>query len=345
MSVLSGLYGRAAAWRRAWYDRYPRRRLELDRPVISVGNLAVGGSGKTPTVSALARLLQQRGERPAILSRGYARRERADGVVVVSDGRRVLAPTSRSGDEPQMLARSLAGVPVLVSRERFLAGRIAERRFDATVHLLDDGFQHVRLARDIDLVIVSRADLDEPILPDGRLREPLAAARHAHAVLVPGSDDEAEAVAERVALAGASFSHSGRFEVFRMTTHYEALRPVDAAAVPLDQRGAGRVVAVAGIARPERFFAALRAEGWDVVCELVFRDHHWFSEAEKRKITAEAAGAGADLIVTTEKDATRLSLPNLYYLPMRVAIGPEARFAEWLAERLRAARARRGIAA
>ncbi len=343
MSVLSGLYGRAAGWRRAWYDRYPHRRLELDRPVISVGNLAVGGSGKTPTVAALAQLLQQRGERPAILSRGYARRDRADGVVVVSDGRRVLEPTRRSGDEPQMLARSLAGVPVLVSGERFLAGRVAERRFDATVHLLDDGFQHVQLARDIDLLIVSKADLDEPVLPAGRLREPLAAARHAHALLVPGSDDERVAVADQVSLAGATFSRSDRFEVFRIAIRYEALRPVDAAGVRrVEDR---RVAAVAGIARPERFFAALRAEGWDVVCELVFRDHHWFSEAETRKIAAAAAGAGADLVVTTEKDATRLSLPNLHYLPMRVAIEPEARFAEWLVERLRAARARRGIAA
>jgi tetraacyldisaccharide 4'-kinase len=335
LNILSGLYGRAAEWRRAWYGRHPGRRLELARPVISIGNIVVGGSGKTPTVAALARLLQERGERPAILSRGYGRRAAADGVVVVSDGHRVLEPTRRSGDEPQMLAQSLPGVPVLVARERFLAGRVAERRFDATVHLLDDGFQHLPLARDVELVIVAKADLDEQVLPAGRLREPLAAARHADAVLVPGSEEDAREVA----------GYTGIREVFRVTSRYDDLRPAQPDAGERSHAGGRRVLAVAGIARPERFFAALRAEGWDVAREMVFRDHHWFSARDAESISRAAADAGADLVVTTEKDATRLSVPNLFYLPMRVSIEPADRFLDWLAGRLRAARARRGIAA
>jgi tetraacyldisaccharide 4'-kinase len=345
VSILAGLYGRAAQWRRAWYERHPHRRVRLDRPVISVGNLVVGGSGKTPVVAALARLLQQHGERPAILSRGYARRIFADGVVVVSDGTRVLQPAARSGDEPQMLARSLPGVPVLVARERFLAGRLAERRFDATVHVLDDGFQHVQLARDIDLVIVSTADLGDAMLPAGGLREPLSAMRHAAALLVPGADEDAAVVAEHSSVLGAGFSRPTRPEVFQIRAHYEALRPVAAGdLLRVEERG-GRVVAVAGIARPERFFAALRSQGWDVVCEMVFRDHHWFTDRDVRTITRAARDRDADLVVTTEKDAMRLSLPDLFCLPMRVAIEPEHRFAEWLSERLSAARARRGCAA
>ena len=335
MNILSGLYGRAAEWRRAWYGRHPGRRARLARPVISVGNLVVGGSGKTPVVAALARLLQERGERPAILSRGYGRQRPTDGVLVVSDGRRVLEETRRSGDEPQMLARCLPGVPVLVARERFLAGLVAELRFDATVHLLDDGFQHLPLARDVDLVIVARADLGERVLPAGRLREPLGAARHAHALLVPGSDEDARDVA----------AHAGIADVFRLSSRYEELRPVQRdAAAPSDRRGR-RVVAVAGIARPQRFFAALRAGGWDIAREMAFRDHHWFSGRDAESIARAAADAGADLVVTTEKDATRLSIPNLFYLPMRVTIEPSDRFVDWLAERLRLARARRGIAA
>jgi tetraacyldisaccharide 4'-kinase len=344
LNILSGLYGRAAEWRRAWYERHPHRRAQLDRPVISVGNLVVGGSGKTPTVAALARLLVQHGERPAILSRGYGRRAAADGVIVVSDGIRVLEPTTRSGDEPQMLARSLDGVPVLVARERFLAGRVAERRFDRTVHVLDDGFQHLRLARDVDLVIVSKADLDERILPAGKLREPLVAVRHAHALLVSGSDEDAAIVSAQLPRVTGGFSWPEVPEFFRITMRYDAFRPAD----PAETRrapGGRRVIAVAGIARPERFFAALRSQGWEIVREMVFRDHHWYSNREVQSIVRAAATAGADCVVTTEKDATRLSFPGLFYVPMWVVIEPEDRFADWLMRRLGLARARRGIAA
>jgi tetraacyldisaccharide 4'-kinase len=181
VNVLSSLYGRAAQLRRAWYGRHPHRARHLERPVISVGNLVVGGSGKTPVVATLARLLCAAGERPAILSRGYGRRRGSDEVVVVSDGRNVLAPVSESGDEPQMLARALTGVPVLVSADRFLAATLAEQLFGCSVHLLDDGFQHVQLGREIDLLVMSRSDLDERVLPAGRLREPLESASAADA--------------------------------------------------------------------------------------------------------------------------------------------------------------------
>jgi tetraacyldisaccharide 4'-kinase len=305
----------------------------------------VGGSGKTPTVAWLAQRLQQHGERPAILSRGYARRESPDGVVVVSDGERVLEPTARSGDEPQMLARSLPGVPVLVARERFLAGRIAERRFDATVHLLDDGFQHLGLARDIDLLIVSRVDLAERVLPAGRLREPLAAARFAHALLVPGSLEDVREVAMHAAIAdrgSGSGDPEGR-EVFRIVTSYGELRAVQPGErVPEHDR---RVVAVAGIARPERFFAALRGQGHHVVREMAFRDHHWFSDGDVKRIRQALTESGADVVVTTEKDSTRLLVPELFYLPMTVTIEPLDGFVTWIGERLRAARDQRGIAA
>ena len=336
MNILSGLYGRAASWRRTWYDRADRRR-RLDRPVISVGNLVVGGSGKTPTAATLARLLQRLGERPAILSRGYARRESPAGVVVVSDGTRVLEPVERSGDEPQMLARALPGVPVLVSADRHLAGRLAERVFDVSCHILDDGFQHLPLWRDVDLLIVSPDDLDERVLPGGRLREPLRAARYADAVLVRGDDAAVSSVAERLGC-GTSF---------RVDIRYGTLPP-----------GVSRVVAVAAIARPQRFFDALRAQGYDVVRELAFRDHHWFSARDVEAAERAAAETGADAIVTTEKDRPRVdaaeradvksaSTPSAVWtsLPMTIAIEPEALFAGWLTARLQAARASRGAAA
>ena len=314
--------------RRAWYEKRPDARRRLGRPVISIGNLVVGGSGKTPLVATVVRMLCDRGERPSVLSRGYGRRHPVDGVLVVSDGRQVLASVERSGDEPQMLARTLPGVPVLVSPDRYLAGQLAERQFGCTVHVLDDGFQHVQLARDLDLLLVSRADLDEHVLPAGRLREPLSAARAADALIVTGTDEDAASVAGTI----------GHHTVFRAVASHGAVRPLDASR-PL---AAGRrVVAVAAIARPQRFFDALRAAGFDVTRELVFRDHHWFTQRDLASIEGAATDTKADLIVTTDKDAVRLETVRGAWavLPIEVLIQPAARFSDWLVDRLRAARA------
>ena len=344
MNALSALYGGVAQLRRAWYQRVPSRARSLTHPVISVGNLVVGGSGKTPVVAALARLLVERGERPAILSRGYGRRSTADGIVVISDRERVLEPVERSGDEPQMLARALPGVPVIVSPDRYLAGMLAERRFDCTVHLLDDGYQHLQLHRDIDLLLVSASDLDESVLPSGRLREPIGAARAADALVVSAAGDDADTIAAAL----------GQTAVFRAVARFGEARALGGGA----GGGAGtvvprqRAVAVAGIARPDRFFASARAEGWDVGRELVYRDHHWFTARDIAAITAAAHESGAGVILTTEKDAVRLGevrapqgdephlpAPVWAYLPMQVVIEPVTQFSEWLGNRLEAARA------
>jgi tetraacyldisaccharide 4'-kinase len=314
----------------------------LDRPVISVGNLVVGGSGKTPVVATLAKLLSDAGERPSILSRGYGRRQSADGVVVVSDGERVCAKATQSGDEPYMLAQRLPRVPVFVSPDRYLSGRLAERRFGCTVHLLDDGFQHVQLGRDVELVVIARSHLDERLLPFGSLREPISAARAADALLVSGSDTDVEAVT----------GHLGVEHGFVLAPKYDALRAIGAGCGEAFEARDRRVVAVAGIARPDRFFAALRALGWDVVRELVFRDHHWFTSRDVDAIRRVAADTGVDLVITTEKDAVRLQSlvaqapePDgtvaWAVLPLELVIEPPDRFNGWLAARLAAARRRR----
>ena len=342
MKVLSELYGRATELRRAWYGRRPHRVRRLDRPVISVGNLVVGGSGKTPVVAALAKLLSDAGERPSILSRGYGRRESADGVVVVSDGERVCAKVTQSGDEPYMLAQLLPRVPVFVSPDRYLSGRLAERRLGCTVHLLDDGFQHVQLGRDVELVVIDRSHLDERLLPFGSLREPISAARAADALLVSGSDTDVEAVSGQL----------GVEHVFTLAAKYDALRAIGGAGGEAFEAHDRRVVAVAGIARPERFFAALRDLGWDVVRERVFRDHHWYTPRDVDAIRRVAAETDVDLVITTEKDAVRLQslvahAPSAHgtvawaVLPLALVIEPPDRFNAWLAARLAAARRRR----
>lgn len=301
----------------------------LARPVVSVGNLSLGGSGKTPTVAHLARTLVMWGERPAILTRGYRRVRPRDGVVVVREPDRVVGTLEESGDEPLMLAREAEGVAVLVSPDRYLAGCLAERAFGCTVHLLDDGFQHLALARDIDLVIVTEADLSDRMLPSGRLREPIDAVSAADAVLVRDCEPT------RVAALGAR-------RVYRLvqTTGDACLLETREAAA-----GAGfrRVVVVAGIARPARVAESARAAGWIVVDTFVFPDHHPYSRADVDGIIKRARAAGAEAILTTAKDVVRLArhsplgLP-LAVLPITVSIEPAEEFEAWLRGQITEAR-------
>lgn len=331
IDTLSAAYGAAAAWRRRWYGADPSRQRRLARPVVSVGNLRVGGSGKTPLVEYVARLLLAQGERPAILARGYARRRPSDGVTVVSDGTSVLADLDSAGDEPLMLARALPGVAVLVSADRHLSGRLAERRLGATVHVLDDGFQHLELARDVDLLLASEDDLEDRPLPAGRLRERLDAARVADAALIHAGYDTA---ARRIGRA------LGVTTVFRVTRVIGAPRMVagarDSVVVPPD----ARVFVVAGIARPERFVNDITSAGWKVSGSMEFRDHHPYSGRDVARIAAAAAKASSAIVLTTEKDAVRLAACNLAgapiaTVPLIVGIEPADAFCDWLLTRIR----------
>lgn len=285
--MLDLLYERVAAARRRWYERRPHRRRRLAQPVISIGNLSVGGTGKTPLVAALATWLAESGERPAILSRGYGRRDRRDAAVVVADGRKVCADVQSAGDEPLMLARRVPAAIVVVGDDRHVCGALAERQLGATVHVLDDGFQHLALARDLDVLVTAPGEITSGrVLPFGRLREGKDAAARAHAVVVVGTD-----------VAGA------RREAWALgvSQAFAARRVLKAAP------DAEPVFAVAGIARPGQFFAALEASGWDVRGTAGFADHHWFSAAEIAQIATRARAAGAAVVVTTEKDMARLT--------------------------------------
>jgi tetraacyldisaccharide 4'-kinase len=338
MSIASTIYaGVARARRRAW--ERPGRQRRLQRPVISIGNLRVGGSGKTPVVSCVAGMLLQMGEHPAILSRGYGRQRPVEGAVVVSDGRAIRADLARAGDEPLMLARALPGVAVVVCAERYVAGRLAESRLGATVHVLDDGFQHLQLARTIDLVIVSPDDeRDGRTLPSGRLRESLATARCADALLVPdATPDEAQALADRLGVAQAFAIERRLGRAHRL----DALRPW----APLDV--GVPVFAVAGIARPERFFDDVARAGYPVTGTLAYRDHHRFSRADLDTIVADARRTGASAVMTTEKDLMRvlpyrpLTMP-VAWLPLVAGIEPEPVFRAWVQARLSAHAAEEG---
>jgi tetraacyldisaccharide 4'-kinase len=327
---LSTAYGAAAAWRRRWYARDPRRRRYLRQPVVSVGNLRVGGSGKTPVVEYIARLLLDSGERPAILTRGYARRTPLDGATVVSDGTRILASLDTAGDEPLMLARALPRAIVVVGADRHLCGVLAERKLGATVHLLDDGFQHFALGRDVDLLLASDEDLTDRPLPVGRLRERLDAARCATAVLANATYQTA---AERI---GRALHVDTAFQVTRTIGAPRRIpAPRETVVVPPESR----VFVVTGIARPERFEADIAAAGWHIAGALAFRDHHPFGARDVKRITAAAQAARCAIVLTTEKDAVRLSACDLGDLPIAavpliVTIEPEPAFREWLLARI-----------
>jgi len=331
IKALGSLYGAAASWRRRWYARHPDRQRRLARPVISVGNLGVGGSGKTPLVEHIARLLVSVGERPSILTRGYGRRRSTPGATVVSDGSRLLACVDESGDEPLMLARALQneGVVVVVGADRYVSGLLAENRLGATVHILDDGFQHFSLARTVDLLATSEHDLVDRPLPAGRLRETLTSAQAADAALVDAGYLPA---AERVGRA------LGITTVFRVTRTLEPPRMVRTGETVVVPAGS-RVFALAGIARPERFFSDLTASGWQIVGSLAFRDHHPFTRADVSRIEREARKSAASIVLTTAKDATRLASVDLRDLPVALVpltatIEPSADFLAWLRGRL-----------
>jgi tetraacyldisaccharide 4'-kinase len=333
IATASALYGAAAAWRRAWYDRDPSRRRWLERPVVSVGNLRVGGSGKTPIVEYLARLLVAAGERPAVLTRGYARRVVRDGVTIVSDGARIVADLDTAGDEPLMLARALPGVPVLVGADRYLSGALAERRLGATVHLLDDGFQHLELGRDVDLLLVSEEDLDDRPMPAGHLRERLDAAKAADAALVTaGYDSAAERIARALGVAPA----------FRVARSIGAPRAISGGRDSVVVPPASRVFVATGIARPDRFVADVASAGWEISGVMEFRDHHRFDAHDVERIAAAARAKGSAIVLTTEKDAVRLAACDLTALPiasvpLTIAVEPAEAFQRWLLERVRAA--------
>jgi tetraacyldisaccharide 4'-kinase len=274
VNPFAAIYGQAVRARNALYDRGVLRMQHLKGGVVSIGNLSVGGSGKTPFVLLLGELFKLRGVRFDVLSRGYGRKSR--GTMVVDPA----GSPQDFGDEPLLIARSLQ-VPVVVGEDRFEAGRLAEEQFGAQLHILDDGFQHRRLARDFDIVLVTPQDANDRLLPAGRLREPLASLRRADAaVLTSGASAE-------------SFPIDSR-SVWRVR---RGIAPQNVPARP---------VVFCGIARPQNFVLQLRAANIDPVAEAFYRDHHIYNEKDIRELLQLKQQSEADGFVTTEKDAINL---------------------------------------
>jgi len=289
---------RHVAYRRGWLKT---RRLK--RPVVSVGNLSVGGTGKTPLVILMAETLLAGGHRPCILTRGYGRRG-GKRLIVLEPGPDRIADPREVGDEPAALARALPNVPIIVSPDRLRAGRIGEQRFQSTVHLLDDGFQHLALHRDLDIVLldITHPSSDLALLPAGRWREPFSALRRAHWVILTRTE-----LGDAGGLQGRVQALNPRARIFRSSTKFAGLvKARSGLSEPHENLLRKKVAAFCGIGNPAAFFADLRGWGFLVVKESIFPDHHVYSHADLLVISMHSRRAGAEAILTTQKDVMNL---------------------------------------
>ena len=300
---LAWAYGLGIRARNLAYDAGLLRIQRLPCRVIAIGNLVVGGTGKTPMTIAVAEVVRAAGRRVAVVIRGY-RGDAGPALAVVSDGERTAMDAGQAGDEAVLLARRLPGVPVIRGADRVAAGRLAIARFGAEVLVLDDGFQHRRLARDLDLVLLDARDPfgGGALLPSGRLREPVAAVARAGLVVLTRRDRVRDAASVRQALVAL-----GAPEIAECDHQPIGLVALESGAMEPAARVAGRrVFGFCGIGDPTSLAETLSGLGAEVVATRTFRDHHRYRPEDLEEVARAAARSGAQLVVTTEKDAVRL---------------------------------------
>jgi tetraacyldisaccharide 4'-kinase len=284
MNPLSAAFGAGVAIRNALYDHRVFQVKKLARPVVSIGNISVGGSGKTPFVIALGQLLTERGIAFDVLSRGYGRSSTEIAVVDPNGS------PAQFGDEPLLIARKLQA-PVIVGADRYQGGLLAEENFSSKLHLLDDGFQHRRLHRDFDIVLLPADDQEGSLLPTGRLREPITALSRADAVVLTDSEEQP--------IGAKSVWHARR-----------VVELPDAA---------GKAIAFAGIARPHQFIESLKSSKMEIAGTVSFRDHHRYQQRDIDRLLALKKQSKADGFITTEKDLVNLGTLSSQLSPLLTA--------------------------
>lgn len=298
---LSALYGIITRSRTALYQRGAFRTTKLPRPVISIGNITTGGTGKTPLVEWVARVLADSGKRVCILTRGYGR-ENPERRVLVSDGTTVFSNALEAGDEPFLLARNLSGVAVISDADRVSAAQGAIKHLSTDCFVLDDGFQHLQLARDLNIVTIDATNPwgGREMLPYGRLREPLSGLKRADCIVLTRSEhvNDVEAISSEIA------SLSGDRPIFRSRMRTKKVTPL------LDEIAPARLPKIVGafcaVGNPESFFAHLRQDGYELVMQRSFRDHHVYTHDDVATLVSAARQAGASSLITTAKDAVKL---------------------------------------
>lgn len=314
------IYGRVMDARNALYDRGTFKSFPLGRRTISVGNLTTGGTGKTPLVALISKILIESGEKPCILTRGYGR-ENANSRVLVSDGDSVLVNARTGGDEPVELAYKLEGKAVIVADpDRVAAAEWALRQFDITTFILDDGFQHRRAKRDLDIVCIDATDPcgNGHILPAGSLRESFKGLRRADAVVITRT----EQTQDTVDLEKRVHARSPKAMIFKARTElrgFITLEEFHAGEGVVHETLHGKTCAFSGIGNTANFFRSLRDFGTEPECELSFEDHRIYDAATIETINRSAEAAACDHLVTTAKDAVKLKSAK-FGIPCYVAI-------------------------
>jgi tetraacyldisaccharide 4'-kinase len=316
---VSWLYGSITELRNLFYDRgWLHSESILDCKVISIGNISVGGTGKTPAVAAIARVLQESGKRVAILSRGYGRK--TTGTIVVSDGHHIQVSPELGGDEPYLLAKKLTGVPVVVEPDRIKGARFLYANFHPDIILLDDAFQHRRIKRDIDIVLI---DSSIPIhlyhhLPAGILREHWRHLKRATMIWLTRVNQ-----AEQLAILIEKIKQSTNAPIIRTMHTPVALRTLTDDEIPLEQIKEKRVFLFSGIGNPQSFKRAIQSLNAQIVGEKRFRDHYSYKASDIETIKNLSHQCQANCCITTEKDAIkliRITKPDypLYYLSIEL---------------------------
>jgi tetraacyldisaccharide 4'-kinase len=309
--LLSVPYGGAVRTRSFLYSLRLLKTRTLPCPVISVGNITVGGTGKTPLVMALAKGLMAKGISVAILSRGYKRTKTSEPVV--SDGKTIFLSPEESGDEPFLMAKACQGIPVLVGKDRFINGGIALQRFGVKGLLLDDGYQYLPLRRDINILLIDShiGFGDHHLLPRGILREPLSHLLRANLFLINKAEEPAtyQPLENKIheIYPGAPVFHSD-YEPVGLVGPKEEQEE-------LDTLKGKKILALSGVANPSSFSSTLRKCGMEIVREAIFPDHHLYTTKDLSSI--EEKSKGVDCIVTTEKDMVKLKKLNIDRLPIR----------------------------
>lgn len=325
LTILSILYTGVIGLRNHLYNSGLLNIKKLGCKVISVGNITVGGTGKTPMVIMLAQLLKEKGYKPVVLSRGY-RGKRNQAINVVSDGKNIFMGPTTAGDEPLLIAKSLDGVPVVTGAKRCLTGTYAVEHFGADVVILDDAFQHRALYRDVDVVLLDRKRPfgNQSLLPAGTLREPLKALKRSDIVVLTGIEGLKMELSQRSLVE----KHTGHIPVFNGYRRAKNLIKADTGdKYPLDYLYGKKVCAFSGIAEPEYFETIIASLSGHAAEFIPFPDHHAYSTEDIEKINDISQECSAQLILTTEKDAIKLIdfedfCQNIYVLCIEMTVFP-----------------------